>query len=102
MSYNGWSNFETWKFNLEVLDGWQREDLFDTLGYSEGDEFPELYDLDKRLSNYFDEFLEEMEASDFVRDWARVAWEAVDMFEIAEHLLLDAKDMEYFSKEEED
>ena len=28
MSYNGWSNFETWKVNLEIFDGWD-SDLLD-------------------------------------------------------------------------
>ena len=26
--YNGWTNFETWKVNLELLDGVTAEDLF--------------------------------------------------------------------------
>ena len=28
--YNGWTNFETWKVNIEFLDGLSSKDLFDT------------------------------------------------------------------------
>ena len=27
--YNGWTNFETWRVNLEFLDGLSSQDLFD-------------------------------------------------------------------------
>ena len=23
MSYNGWTNYETWRVNLEIFDGWE-------------------------------------------------------------------------------
>lgn len=28
-TYNGWTNFETWKIGLEILDGWNLWDVFD-------------------------------------------------------------------------
>ena len=52
--YNGWTNFATWKVNLEILDGL-------TTSYFYGEESIDLddpiYDLATRLEDYVDEFI---------------------------------------------
>ena len=29
-TYNGWTNYATWRVNLEMFDGWDPTDVFDT------------------------------------------------------------------------
>lgn len=40
--YNGWTNFETWKVNLEIFDGWDS----DYLDADEAQDIAEQYYLD--------------------------------------------------------
>jgi hypothetical protein len=103
MSYNGWSNYETWKFNLEVLDGWDRDDLFTAIGYVEGfDEIPTICDLEEKLQAWFGDFIDAMEGEPLLKEWASIAFGEVSFTEIGEHLLLDAQDSEFFSKAPEE
>ena len=44
--YNGWSNYETWRINLELFD------YFDISDYSK-----DSYDLSKQLEDYVEEII---------------------------------------------
>ena len=41
-TYNGWTNFETWKVNLEIFDGWDS----DILTADEAKDIAETYYFD--------------------------------------------------------
>lgn len=38
MSYNGWTNYETWRVNLEVFDGWSEDELCGEMAESIADD----------------------------------------------------------------
>jgi hypothetical protein len=76
-TYNGWANYETWRINLELLDGYETEtkDITELV-----DELKELVD-ELLLSDidYKENSLCYSYASAFVNQ--------VDFYEIARHLL---------------
>ena len=87
--YNGWTNYETWRINLEVTDGMTTSDF----GVRDRDLLdPQTVDiLSESIESYAEEIIlgEIPEglalglAADFLN---RVNWE-----EIAEHMIADAK-----------
>lgn len=52
--YNGWTNFATWKVNLEILDGLTTSHFY---GEESIDLDDPIYDLATRLEDYVDEFI---------------------------------------------
>lgn len=73
--YNGWTNYQTWKINLELLDGLNAKDLFG--GKCEGDV---VYDYVSELLN------EQCRPGSIVGDLAHLVLDSVNWDEIAEHL----------------
>jgi hypothetical protein len=71
--YNGWTNYETWRIQLEVIDGMTLEDF----GY-------DLHEVDTCE-------LIEGQSSGFALDLAHSFLARVDWTEIAEHLIADAR-----------
>jgi hypothetical protein len=76
-TYNGWSNYATWRIALEWFDSFNPNE-------SETD----VYDLSKQLQSYVEETLEEMTVqSTLVLDYALAFTSDVNWYEIAEHLI---------------
>lgn len=91
MSYNGWSNYETWRVNLEMLDGYDIADWMDGSTY-------DLTDDDGRddaiyaLAQYFSEMVHEIverESKGFAYGLAVSFLNEVDWQEIAAHYIDD-------------
>jgi len=70
--YNGWANFETWKVNLEVFDGYDPDGQWQTAESVE--EFVEEVIFSEAAGRSFD----------LLADWARTFIERVDWQEIAD------------------
>jgi len=86
--YNGWTNYETWRVNLEIFDGMDPKDWgFDT---------SDAYDLGQCLKEYASDLIEQGSAEGLARDYALAFLAAVDYREIAEHMIED-----YAEEEEE-
>lgn len=89
--YNGWANYETWRVNLEMLDGMTAEDF----GIGQADlaadylEGTATEDLAERLESYVVEIVEQ-DAKGFALDLANSFLARVDWQEIAEHMIDDA------------
>jgi hypothetical protein len=83
-TYNGWTNYETWRVNLEMFDGMELGDFWT-------DTEIEAYELGEMLRDYAEQFLNE-QASGLALDYALAFLGEVDWAEIAEHLLEDAKE----------
>lgn len=87
-SYNGWANYETWRVNLEMIDGLTPEDF----GYDLGDDFAnetrKVEMLSEALERHCFVMIEE-QASGFALDLANSFLARVDWEEIAEHMILD-------------
>lgn len=82
-TYNGWTNYATWRVNLEIIDGidardmWPREVLDD-----------DAYSLSKQLEEYAEEVVSGYgQVEGLAMDYARAFLSDVNWREIAEHLL---------------
>jgi hypothetical protein len=86
MSYNGWSNYETWKVNLEMLDAMTCGDF----GVDpDGDDMDDArHDLADSLENYCTEMVEQL-ASGIALDLCMAFFVEVNWEEIADRMLED-------------
>jgi hypothetical protein len=86
-TYNGWANYETWRVNLEMLDGMDCEQF----GVRPDKDAPDdsVNELAAALESYCAEMVE-MDAKGFALDLALSFLSKVDWYEIAEHMVADA------------
>ena len=92
--YNGWANYETWRANLEIFDGYSAEFLPEFLleGYDmEEEKEKAVRDLANALEEYADEAIqmEIPEMRGLAYDLAMDFLNRVDFEEIAEHMVDD-------------
>ena len=90
-SYNGWANYETWRINLEALDGMTLEDFGYDLHEMDADDTKPAELLGDRLESYVTERVE-FESKGFALNLALSFLSRVDWVEIAEHIIADAKE----------
>ena len=89
--YNGWANYETWRVNLEMLDGMSIQDFGVSVRTSDLDEVNEqVATLAESLEAYVVEMVEQ-DAKGFALDLALSFLNEVDWQEIAEHMWEDAQ-----------
>ena len=80
-TYNGWTNYATWRVNLEVFDGFDPKDYFDNFDVTD------IYGLSKCLEDYVDQVLFDCNTVEgLAGDYARAFLSDVNWYEIAEHL----------------
>lgn len=79
--YNGWTNYPTWRVNLEMFDG---IDVCETFGVDADDD---ASDLASALQEYADELLTMNGEKGLAVDYARAFLSEVNWHEIAEHML---------------
>ena len=85
--YNGWSNYETWRTNMELFDGTTPEDMGVYVSAESRDE--DINALANALEECAYEILED-EAKGWALDLAKSFLAPVDWTEIAEHMVDDA------------
>lgn len=80
--YNGWTNYATWRVNLENFDGdmWS---AFNTRASA--------YDLGNECREFVEDYIEHS-SEGLARDYAMAFLQEVNWFEIAEHLIEIAKE----------
>lgn len=78
-TYNGWTNYATWRVNLEIFDGVDPEDM--------GWTGLEPYDLAPILREYAEELIEMTAPEGLARDYALAFMDNVNYREIAAMLL---------------
>ena len=84
--YNGWTNYATWRVNLEIFDGFDPREHF-TLADSD-DSW--MDDLAENLKTFADEILcQGCGYEGLVLDYARAFLSDVNWYEIAQHLIAD-------------
>ena len=88
-TYNGWTNYATWRVNLEVFDGLELDlDAY----FIEGEE-PDAHLLSGELKDYAEEAIfsgmgyDERRPSNLMEDYARSFLQDVNYVEIAQHML---------------
>lgn len=84
-TYNGWTNYATWRVNLEVFDGLEHEEMFNLA--------QEAYYLGHDLKAYAEELIEmsfsDPDAPSLAKDYALAFLSDVNWYEIAEHMVDD-------------
>jgi hypothetical protein len=89
-TYNGWTNYATWRVNLEIFDGVDLKNI--CMFYKTS---PDAYDISQQLKDYAEEiiFLDShiggKTPSSLLEDYARAFLEDVNWKEIAEHMIAD-------------
>lgn len=84
--YNGWTNYATWRVNLEMIDGMEPSDFGTEL---------DSYDLGKALKDHAESLIDCTTNDGLAKDYALAFLSDVNWREIAEHLIED------YSEEEE-
>jgi hypothetical protein len=90
-TFNGWSNYATWRIHLEIFDGMS----LDLDGYFADGEEPDAYVLKDELQQITEEAVFEdrvykgIAPLDLMAEYARAFLQDVNYYEIAEHLLRD-------------
>ena len=77
-NYNGWTNYATWRVNLEIFDG-QDPEGFDLT--------QDAYYLGKDLKAYAEDLIVETSSEGLARDYALAFLSDVNWTEIAEHVI---------------
>jgi hypothetical protein len=91
-TYNGWSNYATWRVNLEIFDG------FNPKGYFTEIDNPDYWreELADNLKEYAHEVVVYTHGKDIsntlLADYARCFLEDVNWYEIAKHLIAEYAD----------
>ena len=81
--YNGWTNYSTWRVNLEFFDGFIPSDN----GYNTTD----TYELSEQLKEYVEDYLIQDTKTGLAIDYALAFIRDVNWYEIAEHLINDGE-----------
>jgi len=84
-TYNGWTNYATWRVNLEIFDDVDKAELFDlTL---------DAWDLGQVLQDYVEGHIYEAGGGEgnIAVDYALAFLSDVNWYEIAKHMIDDAK-----------
>ncbi len=82
--YNGWTNYATWRVNLEIIDGfmWDKDEV----------SFDDIADLKEYIKDTVETCVFSDEGGDETRlmaDYAHAFLEEVNYHEIAEHVIED-------------
>ncbi|CAB4133864.1 hypothetical protein UFOVP263_28 [uncultured Caudovirales phage] len=75
--YNGWTNYATWRINLEIFDGMTSRDFLNT---------EDVYDLSKVLEAYVEEVIGEY-AKGLGFDYALAFIHQANFYEIASFMI---------------
>ena len=77
-TYNGWTNYATWRVNLEIFDGQDYENF---------DLTQDAYDLGRDLKDYAEELIYATSNEGLARDYALAFLSDVNWREITEYLI---------------
>ena len=81
-TYNGWTNYATWRVNLE---------LFDDFRVMDKELMDDTYVLSKYLRETAEVYIEDSSTDGPARDYALAFLSDVKWYEIAKHMIDDAK-----------
>jgi hypothetical protein len=82
--YNGWTNYATWRVNLEIFDGMTPDDF----GLDE-DQQTDAYELSLCLKDTVHDIIENTSTEGISRDYALAFISDVNWREIAQHMIAD-------------
>lgn len=76
-TYNGWTNYATWRISLELFEGHELDEFQQDLG---------TYELSEYLKEYAEEIVTMDESSELCVSYALAFLDRVNYYEIAEHI----------------
>ena len=82
--YNGWTNYATWRVNLEIFDGFDSSDLLEYHG-------EDAYEMGMSLKEIAENYLEE-QGSGLTLDYAMAFLNEVNWYEIASNIIESEKE----------
>jgi hypothetical protein len=82
--HNGWTNYATWRVNLEIFDG------IDSGYFLSEVRTGDVYDLSKRLQEFAENVIDDS-GEGLAVDYARAFLAEVNFYEIAQHMIDAAK-----------
>ena len=91
-SYNGWSNYATWRINLEMIDS----DYWYSYVKDGGTPFDNIPELADAIKDQCEEYLSSLSTGNensMILDYAMAFLDDVNWYEIAEHIADDASDI---------
>lgn len=87
-TYNGWTNYATWRVNLELIDGMELSDVYEDLGEDVGDDVVKIADNLKSLA----EDVIVTQSNGLAQSYAFAFLSDVNWYEIAESLINNHKE----------
>ena len=81
--YNGWTNYATWRVNLEIFDGMNAREFFSN--------YSDAYQLSKELKEYAENIIDDS-SEGLAVDYALAFMSSVNWYEIAEHMVEDCEE----------
>lgn len=81
--YNGWTNYATWRINLEIFDSMETGDFW---GFHDATE-DDAYELSNALKEYAEEVICEQSEEGIARDYALAFISDVDWHSIAKSMI---------------
>ena len=98
--YNGWTNYATWRVNLEIFDGMDYTDIPMLSRYCE----PDTHEVSEYLKNYVEEILDmDCDPSRLANSYANAFISEVNWYEIAQHFVDEfTRDMQEEERAEND
>ena len=87
--YNGWTNYETWNFNLWITN----EEADYNCALEMADESTDKWELSKKLERWAENMADEQlpDQCSFIADMVNSSIKEVNFYEVAEHLWEDKK-----------
>lgn len=90
-TYNGWTNYATWRVNLEIFDNFDLSE-FDDINDKFDPELICVHTLAEALQERADYYIEESSPQGLARDYALTFLSDVNWYEIAEHKIEEYKE----------
>jgi len=96
--YNGWTNYATWRINLELLDGYETSiessiedftELVENGEISNENRMDLIINLSQELKSVVEEILDSYDTDSIVRNYANAFISDVNWYEIAKHKFED-------------
>jgi hypothetical protein len=81
-TYNGWTNYATWRVQLEMFDNIPAQDF-----NGMDDEEPNVYQLSLDMKERAEYYIECSSEAGFARDYAMAFLSDVNWYELAEHMV---------------
>lgn len=92
-TYNGWTNYATWRINLEIFDGMTARDIT-------GRSLPCVSDLKDALQEWAEEIIDnDCPDGGLAHDYAMAFLSDVNWWEIANNMLSDEEETDEESEE---